>query len=76
LRAWFAAHDTDWRTFIENWEQYAFAPERSLPAWHGSAALRLCRAKTGEELVRFTQGSLVVALGCANGQVIFLKVAV
>jgi hypothetical protein len=53
-----------------------FAPERSLPAWHGSAALRLCRAKTGEELVRFTQGGLVVALGCANGQVIFLKVAV
>jgi hypothetical protein len=85
LRAWFAAHDADWRTFIENWERYALAPERGLLAWRHGAALHLCRAETGEELdrfyadsnisvARFLQGGAVVALGCANGQVIFLQV--
>jgi WD40 repeat protein len=85
LRAWFAAQDADWGTFIKNWKRYALAPERGLLAWHGGAALHLCRAETGEELdrfyadshinmARFLQGGAVVALGCANGQVIFLQV--
>jgi hypothetical protein len=54
-------------------------------AWQHGAALHLCRAETGEELdrfyadskitvARFLQGGGVVALGCANGQVIFLQV--
>jgi hypothetical protein len=85
LRAWFAAHGADWGTFIENWGWYALAPERGLLAWRHGAALHLCRAETGEELDRFyadseitaacfLQGGGVVALGCANGQVIFLQV--
>jgi hypothetical protein len=83
LRAWFAAHGADWRTFIEDW--FALAPERDLLVWRHGAALHLCRAETGEELdrfyadseitvARFLQGGAVVALGCANGQVIFLQV--
>jgi WD40 repeat protein len=85
LRAWFAAHDADWRTFIENWERYALAPEQGLLAWRRGAALHLYSAETGEELdrfyadseitvARFLQGGAAIALGCANGQVIFLKV--
>jgi hypothetical protein len=85
VRAWFAAHDADWGTFIENWERYALAPERGLLAWRHGAALHLCRAETGEEIARFyadseitvarfLQGGAAIALGCANGQVIFLQV--
>jgi len=83
LRAWFVEHGADWGTFIEDW--CALAPERGLLAWRHGAALHLCRAETGEDLdrfyadsnitvARFLQGGAVVALGCENGQVIFLQV--
>ncbi|MFN7211246.1 MAG: hypothetical protein ACK4P1_12790, partial [Aggregatilineales bacterium] len=86
LRAWFARHSADWRTFAQAWEQYACAPERDLLAARRGSALSLCCFETGERLaafyaegaintVTFLKGGSVVALGCENGQMIFLRVA-
>jgi WD40 repeat protein len=87
LRAWFINHDADWQTFIKNYECCTLLEGKGLLVWHYSRDLYLCHAESGEQLmsfyadseiksVRFLQSGAVIALGCSNGQVIFLKVAI
>jgi WD40 repeat protein len=88
LRAWFAAH-TDDQTAYGQFMRARYGNSLTPSGSHHVAArdnvLYLYNAETDEELARFyadseitvarfLQGGAVIALGCENGQVIFLKV--
>ncbi|MDW8300696.1 MAG: hypothetical protein RML95_15295 [Anaerolineae bacterium] len=90
LLAWLAQHNAPKGAFgqlLHAWFGSEFAPERGLLVQKRGDALWLHHAQTGEQLASFyaeseirtatfLQNGEVIALGCANGQVIFLRVAV
>ncbi|PJF32049.1 MAG: hypothetical protein CUN51_00005, partial [Candidatus Thermofonsia Clade 1 bacterium] len=90
LHTWFARHNAledGFKQLMRAWHGSRFAPEiNGLLQWDGNV-LRLYNAETDEELASFyaesaitdatfLQNGEVVALGCASGQVIFLRVLV
>ena len=83
LRAWFARHNADWDTYAA--QHYISSPEYEFFARTIENVLQVHRFAIGDTLARFyaesrintavfLQHSNIIALGCENGQVIFLKV--